>query len=72
MNIKFLRTRKKQTSKKNDVKKIRFYEAGLRTIGFLASLVLAGFAIHEHIDSPVVWVFLGYAIGNSSAGIKSI
>ena len=53
-------------------KKYHFYEAGLRTIGFLASLAIAGIAIHEHVDSAVVWAFLGYAIGSSSAGIKNI
>ena len=37
----------------------------LRTIAFVATLTLAGIAIVNNIDSPVVWAFLGMAIGTA-------
>ena len=30
---------------------------------YIATLILAGFLAHSRVDSPVVWGFLGVAIG---------
>ena len=35
----------------------------LQAIMFIATLVLAGIAIILHVNEPVVWSFLGTAIG---------
>lgn len=37
----------------------------LRTVAFISTLLLAGLAIVMHVDSPVVWTFLGVAIGHT-------
>jgi hypothetical protein len=42
----------------------------LRTIVFISVLILAGIAIIGRVDSPVVWTFLGVAIGRM--GIRGI
>jgi hypothetical protein len=43
----------------------RFTSTELRTVAFVATLTLAGVAIANKIDSPVVWTFLGMAIGSA-------
>jgi len=35
----------------------------LKTIAFVSTLVLAGIAVIQGINDPVVWAFLGTAIG---------
>ena len=37
--------------------------AELRTIAYVATLILAGYLIHEGVESPVAWSFLAGAIG---------
>ena len=37
----------------------------LRANMFFATLILAGITIVLRVDSPVVWTFLGIAIGNA-------
>ena len=51
-------------------RKFALTDAQLRTIAFVATLILAGIAISLKIDTPVVWTFLGVAIGRT--GIKGI
>ena len=63
--------KKRKTNEISDTN-LAFYGAKLRLIAFIASLILAGITISQGIDSPIVWTFLGYAIGSSGSGIKSI
>ena len=37
--------------------------AELRTIAYVATLILAGYLVHQGIESPAAWGFLGGAIG---------
>jgi hypothetical protein len=41
---------------------IKFTPTELRTIAFISTLVLAGFAIALRIKDPVVWTFLATAL----------
>lgn len=66
------KSNRKLKNRKNTEENLPIYESSLRALSFIASLILAGFAIYQNIDSPVIWTFLGYAIGSSGAGIKSI
>ena len=38
-------------------------EAELRTIAYIATLILAGFLINKNVESAAAWGFLGVAIG---------
>jgi len=37
--------------------------AELRTIAYVATLILAGYLVHQGVESPAAWGFLGGAIG---------
>ncbi|MBN8654969.1 MAG: hypothetical protein J0M11_04465 [Anaerolineae bacterium] len=66
------RSKKKHKNKEISDTNLALYGVKLRMIAFIASLILAGITILLGIDSPIVWTFLGYAIGSSGSGIKSI
>ena len=59
-----------QAPRKRIVRKPHLSESQTRAAVFIAILILAGIAIVCHVFDPVVWTFLGAAIGR--AGLRGI
>ena len=54
------------TGKTNSPKKSisrKLTPSELTTIAYIATLILAALALFQGIDTPVVWTFLGMAVG---------